>query len=153
MRTTTMAASAHPLRKEREEGWGTRDKADAANGKAGPAPTTTDFGKYRKGVVFKLARPKERKWKETVLHAFKGGSDGDLSYGTLTFDKAGNLYGTTYLGGDPSCFPPHGCGTVFKLTRGAKGIWKETILHRFNGSDGFGPGFVKLVFDASGNLY
>ena len=44
----------------------------------------------------------------------------------LTLDKAGNLYGTTLQGGDGGGF-----GTVFKLTRGADGRWKETILYDF----------------------
>jgi len=30
-------------------------------------------------------------------------------------DGDGNLYGTTFAGGDPSCSPPYGCGVVFKL--------------------------------------
>ena len=111
--------------------------------------TTRDGGKYDKGVVFKLAHGAGGKWKETVLHSFKGGSDGDQSFSTPVFDKAGNLYGTTSYGGDSAC----NCGTVFELTRGANGRWKETVLHRFTGgSDGSVPEFG-LTIDGAGRLY
>jgi uncharacterized repeat protein (TIGR03803 family) len=64
------------------------------------------------GVVFKLSAA----GKETVLHAFTGGSDGWEPFGGLIRDSTGNLYGTTQTGGDTNCFPPDGCGVVFKLT-------------------------------------
>jgi uncharacterized repeat protein (TIGR03803 family) len=111
-------------------------------------------GKYNLGVVFRLAPAANGKWNETVLHSFKGGSDGDTPVGSVpVFDKAGNLYGTTFTGGDPSCNPPYGCGTVFKLTPGKGGRWRETVLHRFTGgSDGSGP-YSGVILDAAGNLY
>jgi hypothetical protein len=37
---------------------------------------------------------------ETVLYTFKGGRDGYRPFGTLVADAAGNLYCTTYCGGD-----------------------------------------------------
>ena len=48
----------------------------------------------------------------TVLHAFAGASDGGLPYAGLMADGAGNLYGTTFLGG------ASGYGVVFKLSPG-----------------------------------
>jgi uncharacterized repeat protein (TIGR03803 family) len=63
------------------------------------------------GVVFELSTS----GKETVLHNFTGGHDGGLPTG-LTMDSARNLYGTAPAGGDTTCNPPTGCGTVFKLT-------------------------------------
>src|SRR5271165_6441105 len=63
------------------------------------------------GVVFKLSPA----GKETILHAFKGASDEAEPFGSLIRDSAGNLYGATQVGGDASCFPPAGCGVVFKL--------------------------------------
>ena len=86
---------------------------------------------------------------ESVLYSFKGGTDGWEPEAGLVLDAQGNLYGTTYEGGDLACGPPYGCGTVFKLdTTG-----KETVLHSFTGPpDGAEPG-AGLVLDAQGNLY
>jgi uncharacterized repeat protein (TIGR03803 family) len=51
-----------------------------------------------------------------VLHTFTGGADGAVPYAGLTRDTKGNLYGTTYSGGDLSCADGQGCGVVFELT-------------------------------------
>ena len=88
-----------------------------------------------------------------VLHRFRG-NDGEFPYyGNLILDTAGNLYGTTYSGGDYAGGCGYGCGTVFKLTR-ANGKWTETVLHEFqdNGQDGYFP-IGNLAIDAAGNLY
>jgi len=65
------------------------------------------------GTVFNLKPPATAcktslcPWTETVLYRFSGGSDGgEPSYGDLVFDQAGNLYGTTYYGGDTNCDAP-----------------------------------------------
>ena len=73
-----------------------------------------------------------------VLYSFKGGKDGKYpTYPGLIFDKAGNLYGTTFDGG---IGPLGGFGTVFELTPKADGSWTETVLHRFTGGrDGAFP--------------
>jgi hypothetical protein len=56
---------------------------------------------------------------ETVLHAFTGHPDGEHPYDGLTADNAGNIFGTTFQGGDrcKSGSDPDGCGTVFELTK------------------------------------
>jgi uncharacterized repeat protein (TIGR03803 family) len=108
------------------------------------------------GTVFELIRRDDGKWTEKVLHRFTFDSatyDGaSPGYGSLIFDKAGNLYGTTYYGG--RCVEAPGCGTVFQLTRHAKGRWTEKVLYRFqsDGKDGHNP-YYGLVFDAARNLY
>jgi uncharacterized repeat protein (TIGR03803 family) len=110
--------------------------------------TTSGCGGDLCGTVFKLTLGSNGKWAETVLHSFTGGSDGAEPAGTTPiFDSAGNLYGTTGIGG------AHGYGTVFKLTRATKEPWTETVLHsfQFNGTDGILP--VGLVSDTAGNLY
>ena len=57
----------------------------------------------------------------------------------------------TVLGGSDDC--EGGCGTVFKLSPGKNGTWKETILYAFLGnSDADEPG-SGVVFDKAGNLY
>jgi uncharacterized repeat protein (TIGR03803 family) len=56
------------------------------------------------GTVFKV----DKTGKETILHSFTGGTDGGFpGYGSLV-RAAGNLYGTTILGGNLSCDPPEG---------------------------------------------
>jgi uncharacterized repeat protein (TIGR03803 family) len=77
------------------------------------------------GVVFKL----DSAGKETVLYSFTGGADGLGPAAGLLRDAAGNLYGTTSMGGT-SCGPvPGGCGVVFKVDS----TGKETVLYRFKG--------------------
>ena len=84
-----------------------------------------------------------------TLHRFSGGSDGGNAQGSLIFDAAGNLYGTTFEGGNSHC----GCGgVVFQLTPRSDGRWAETVLHVFGrGNDGAEPR-AGLIFDGAGNL-
>jgi uncharacterized repeat protein (TIGR03803 family) len=105
------------------------------------------------GVVFKLAPNPDGTWTESVLHSFTG-TDGDDPSAGLIFDAAGNLYGTTFYGGvaNSQCPAPYTCGVVFKLVPNPDGSWTESVLHRFTGADGHGPG-GGLIFDAAGNLY
>jgi uncharacterized repeat protein (TIGR03803 family) len=118
--------------------------------------TTSSGGAYGVGMVFSLIRTSGG-WKESVLHAFTGGEDGNSPPAGLVFDAAGSLYGTTSYGGNndaPACIPNNGapgCGTVFKLTPVAAG-WKFSVLHAFSGSDGRSPD-AGLIFDSAGNLY
>jgi len=99
------------------------------------------------GVVFKV----DCTGKETVLYTFTGGPDGGLPSANLVRDGAGNLYGTTVGGGDPSCQPfvGGGCGVVFKVDR----TGKEAVLHAFTGSADGGSPLSSLVLDKAGNLY
>jgi len=92
-------------------------------------------------------------WHEKVLFNFNGTDGYQPMYG-LIFDAAGNLYGTAFGGGDPSCGDPNGCGTVFQLTPAPGGGWTETVLHSFKGypTDGSYP-YAGVIFDAAGNLY
>ncbi|MGH7226637.1 MAG: hypothetical protein ACRELF_25760, partial [Gemmataceae bacterium] len=54
---------------------------------------------------------------EKVLHAFQGGEDGSGPGGLLIRDNAGNLYGTTSVGGGGTdCYEgSYGCGTIYRL--------------------------------------
>ncbi|HEY6293676.1 MAG TPA: choice-of-anchor tandem repeat GloVer-containing protein, partial [Terriglobia bacterium] len=86
---------------------------------------------------------------ESVLHSFTGAPDGSGPYAGLVRDAAGNLYGTTYDGGDLNCGAPYGCGTVFEVSAGGT----ESVLYSFTGgTDGASPA-AGLVRDAAGNLY
>jgi hypothetical protein len=105
------------------------------------------------GVVFKLSLGKNGAWTENVLHRFNF-RDGSQPDAGLTFDVAGNLYGTTYGGGAYGwCGGGSGCGTVFQLTPSADDRWKETVLHNFGkGKDGTEPQ-AGVILDTAGNLY
>ncbi|MGB9256526.1 MAG: choice-of-anchor tandem repeat GloVer-containing protein [Candidatus Korobacteraceae bacterium] len=121
--------------------------------------TTTQGGASGAGVVFRLQPPAtickavSCPWTETVLHSFTGGSDGGgPTYGDLTFDQAGNIYGTTTTGGNTTCGGGYGCGVVFELAP-SNGAWNETVLYTFQGgTDGSAP-YAGVIFDRSGNLY
>jgi uncharacterized repeat protein (TIGR03803 family) len=97
------------------------------------------------GVVFSLSPGANGKWIETVLHRFTI-DEGNAPVGSLIFDAAGNLYGTTISGG--TAFN----GTVFKLAPTEGGRWTETLIRNFGSQDGANPE-AGLIFDATGNLY
>jgi len=106
---------------------------------AGNLYGTTEFGGITGGgcgnagcgVVFKLDSTSA----ETVITPFPaGGTSGKHPVAGVIQDSAGNLYGTTDVGG--ACHLPYGCGMVFKL--GSTGT--ETVLHSFKGgADGTFP--------------
>jgi len=100
--------------------------------------TTAAGGAYNAGTVFKLMRS-GNSWSESVLYSFTGGSDGSEPLGGVILDGAGNLYGTTMLGGEGFCAYGSSCGAVFELSRSASG-WTETVLQSFyGGRDGGYP--------------
>jgi uncharacterized repeat protein (TIGR03803 family) len=118
-------------------------------------------GSNGNGVVFELSRGSHG-WNETVLYRFCPGlancADGIQPWGGLVFDSAGNLYGTTYLGGSGTlnCDKfKKSCGVVYELSHGAGG-WTESVLYNFcsaaSCADGASP-YATLIFDAKGNLY
>jgi uncharacterized repeat protein (TIGR03803 family) len=86
-------------------------------------------------------------WTEKVLYSFNG-NDGEDPFSPLVFDAAGNLYGTTPIGGYQDG------GTVFELMPGKNGTWTGKKLHVFSthGTDGYDPQGA-LVIDAAGDLY
>ena len=95
-----------------------------------------------------------RAQKFTLLHAFEGGRDGAGPEGSPLLDAAGNLYGLTGGGGDPSACvinsTPVGCGTIFEVS--ATGT--ETIIDRLTGgTSAQTPAFGALIRDATGNFY
>jgi hypothetical protein len=119
---------------------------------------TQGGGSQFNGSVFELSPPASQgaSWTKTEIYSFQGGSDGIIPSGGLIFDQSGNLYGATQGGGGGSCDgrSPPGCGTVFELSppQQSGGQWTETILYRFQGSDGYDPD-AGMVMDKMGNLY
>ena len=119
--------------------------------KAGNLYGTTEFGgTSNQGTVFEVVPQSDGSWLESVLYSFTGNADGGQPHGSLIFDSAGNLYGTTNFGGNTSC--TQGCGTVFKLSP-ASGGWTESVLYAFTGGADGGQPSSRLLFDATGNLY
>ena len=115
---------------------------------AGNLYGTTHYGGTSDyGTVFELTPGGGGKWTESVLFSFTGGKDGGEPNAGLIFDAAGNLYGTTYLGGT------HGHGTAFMLSPKGGGKWAEKVLHSFSGGKDGGRPSAGLIFDAAGNLY
>ena len=115
--------------------------------------TTSGSGAHGGGTVFNLTPNADGRWRESVLYNFcslTNCGDGESPLASLIFDQAGNLYGTTWLGG------AQGEGTVFRLAPNADGSWTESVLHNFCSfelcSDGSEP-FASLIFDQAGNLY
>jgi uncharacterized repeat protein (TIGR03803 family) len=73
--------------------------------------TTLYGGTANVGIVYEIPATGG----ETILYNFTGGTDGNEPTASLTLDSTGNLWSTTNYGGDLSCNPPTGCGTLFKL--------------------------------------
>ena len=92
-------------------------------------------------VLFVIAMPLAHA-QFKVIYSFTGGADGGWPEGGVAFDAKGNAYVTTQFGGNLSCNPPLGCGTVVKIdTTG-----KETVLHAFNGgTDGAYPYITAML--------
>jgi uncharacterized repeat protein (TIGR03803 family) len=71
-------------------------------------------------------------------------------------DSAGNLYGTTELGGNgyPACPGSGGCGVAYQLQSLGDGKWQHHVLHRFAAFplDGQLP-YSGVIVDGAGNVY
>jgi uncharacterized repeat protein (TIGR03803 family) len=90
--------------------------------------------------------------KLTVLHAFQGGTTGTGNPAfQLAADSAGNLYGTTFWGGNFAGCKNQGCGVVYRLSPNGS-QWTYTVLYKFPGYTG-GTEPYNVILDSAGNLY
>jgi len=142
---------------------------------------STEGGEGQAGMIYELKPRKEaggapekdkEQWRVKELYVFcepdapargKPGmreegncDDGKMPSGSVLVDTHGNLFGTTYYGGEDANFPSGG-GVVFQLSRNhLTKTWDETVLYKFcsvkNCRDGRAP-HGGLVFDAAGNLF
>ena len=107
------------------------------------------------GTVFELSPVAGGTWREQVIYAFQGATDGQQPKG-VSFDSAGNLYGFGFIGGAGVCHfegQPFGCGTAFKLSPVEGAGWNFSLLYTFkNDADSDGP-FGPPLIDAQGALY
>jgi len=145
------------------DGW--YPNAPVVIGPDGALYGTTEYGGYASskqgyGTVFKLTPPATDcgiscPWTHTILYTFTDASDGAYpGTGPLTFDSAGNIYGTTEGGGlrrAPCSFEVGRCGVVYKLTPSGDS-WTESVLYSFTGGlDGYLP-VGSVTFDKHGNI-
>ena len=80
-----------------------------------------------------------------VIFSFEE-EEGEYADTDLETDSAGNIYGTTVLGGE------FGGGTVFQLSPTPKG-WEHTVLYSFTGGADGGEPYKGVTIDLRGNLY
>jgi uncharacterized repeat protein (TIGR03803 family) len=108
---------------------------------------TASGGSGNGGEVFELS-PSGGGWAFNVLYSFtySGQLNVPGSWASLTFDNAGNLYGTTRAEG------ASGCGTVFKLSP-SNGGWSYSTLHNFACGDDGGTPLGSVATDSAGNLW
>ncbi len=99
------------------------------------------------GVVYKLTHA-HGTWTHSVIYSFTGGSDGAGPGSPVVFDKQGNLFGTTPIGG------ASGVGTIYEIRPRKDGTWKLAIVHTFTGgNDGAGGSAGRLLLDNKGSIY
>ncbi len=123
---------------------------DAAGNLYGTTSTGGN-GRANGGTVFELL-PGTSGWTEKVIYNFcsvgQGNTclDGTMPMAGVTFDRVGNLYGTTEAGGNFQ-----GGGSVYKLVPSGNG-WTEIVLKSSKQLLGANPmGTVSL--DPLGNIY
>jgi uncharacterized repeat protein (TIGR03803 family) len=100
------------------------------------------------GSIFELSPNGSGGWTSKVIFTFNSAdasTEGSNPNGALSFDSAGNIYGTTYAGGADKD------GLVYKLTLGTNGKYTRSTLYTFD-NEGTNP-LGGVVLDASGNLY
>src|SRR5262245_57360745 len=81
-----------------------------------------------------------------IIYSFAGDDDGEYLDTDLAIDAAGNLYGTSVLGGE------FGGGTVWQLSP-VGDSWVHTVLYSFTGGADGGEPYKGVTLDANGNLY
>jgi uncharacterized repeat protein (TIGR03803 family) len=109
--------------------------------------TTASGGTDLTGAIFELSPNLDGSWDYSVIYNFQEGGSGDGSnpHGTLVFDSAGNMYGTTLNGG------PSNAGAVFQLVP-SNGGWTESVIYVFDGPHGAGP-YSGVILDVKGDLF
>jgi uncharacterized repeat protein (TIGR03803 family) len=102
------------------------------------------------GVAYKLTKSGDT-YTHSVIYNFQGGEDGQGPGAAMSFDRNGNLYGMTAIGG------LYGLGIIYQLTPDASnpnGLWTERIVHHFTGGkDGSSGSAGRLLLDADGNFF
>ena len=109
--------------------------------------TTEVGGSSNVGTIYKLT-PSGSGWTETILYNFRDQDDGGKPFAGLTFDRAGNMFGATSIGGNVNG------GTAFKLTPSGSN-WTFQTIYSFTGRRSQlanGP-VANLVIDDANNIW
>jgi hypothetical protein len=118
--------------------------ADAAGDLFG---TCYEGGDSGDGTVFEIAKTQGGYAAPTILADFLGPNGANPQGGSLTFDAAGDLFGTASAGGADND------GTVFEIVKKKDGYaGKLKTLVSFTGADGAQPE-SSLITDAAGDLF
>lgn len=108
--------------------------------------TTAGYGEFNYGTAYRLTAPSSGgDWGFSLLHAFKGGADGEVPRAGLIQDATGTLYGTT-AGFD------HSYGNVFSMSTDGSDY---NVIYGIGGGQGFtgnGP-WASIAMDAGGTIY
>jgi hypothetical protein len=113
-----------------------------------------DGGAQGFGAIYEFAPQGGGVWTQSTPWTFNGSPDGVLPFQNPAMDESGNLFGTTYDGGDiADCYDD--CGVIYEITP-QRGGWSESVVYDFgalpSGADGYQP-VAGLIRDASGNFY
>jgi uncharacterized repeat protein (TIGR03803 family) len=114
--------------------------------------TTLAGGLNDDGLVYQLRPPAQpprsilSPWSYSRAFSFNRDGNGFNPQGDLTFDQAGNIYGTDELGGNDFN------GVVYELTSSGGG-WNRSVLYAPSGGLGSQAMMGGVLFDHSGNLY
>jgi uncharacterized repeat protein (TIGR03803 family) len=129
---------------------GVAPQAPVVFDKAGNLYGTTVWGgdacsPYGCGLVFELS-PSGDTWTKSTLYTFTGEPNGHAPSAGLSFDKAGDIFGTTSNGGS------NDSGALFELKPQSGGGWQESIVESF--TDGSNGGYPSTPLIVSGtNIY
>lgn len=128
--------------------------------------TTSTGGAYGWGMVWEITRTGTYRdlhdFGGTVINADgKPGRDGQYVDGAgVSFDAAGNMFGTTRQGGAHDTAPvTGGDGMVWEISRSGRYIDRHDFGGRVTNAeggtsaDGFYPDSAGVTFDAEGNMY
>ncbi|MBZ5571717.1 MAG: hypothetical protein LAO09_07550 [Acidobacteriia bacterium] len=103
---------------------------------------------YGAGTVFQLV-PGSNGWVESILFDFDPQStNGNYPEYGVVLDQTGNVYGTTLRTGKDGS----GYGLVYELFPTPMPPWTETVVKKFNGTNGNGPS-SDLQIDEHGRVY
>ena len=112
--------------------------------------TTFSGGANSVGTVFEIPKTATGFGAPTTLVTFNGAGNGATPIAGLIADAAGDLFGTTEVGG------ANNDGTVFEIPKtgtGSTGFGAPTTLVTFTGTGNGSAPFAGLIADAAGDLF